>query len=213
VAAGEPGRPAALAVVEQAIALTRKSERETVRLDVRHLEQIPAGASLQDIAGRVDGVFALVGREDESAGGARLLLDTGALGGVVRDLLGKHGPVALAVGAGAEGRVAQAGLVVPRRELAGTLLLAVQSGRLRMAELPLAEAFRQALQGFTLRPSAAGDDQLEVMRREAADDLVVAVALGAWWAARDVPTWKGAAIDPAKAKLGDYDPHAGWRDR
>jgi hypothetical protein len=144
-----------------------------------------------------------------------LILDTGVLGTILADLLARRLPVVAEVTGGTAAGVDGRGVAsVPRREVAAGLLLEVQRGTFRTAgALPLAPRLTRALQGFRFRPAAAGaGDPLEEARREADDALVLAAGLCVWQSTREVPGWRHATIDPAKSRIGDYDPHAGWRD-
>ena len=183
---------------------------ETLELRQSHLEQVPAGTGLPELAERVEGVWQAAGQREESARGVVLLVDVTASGGMLPELLGRRAPVRMTVTGGFEARFLDGGVcAVPRVDLANALLLATQRDRFRTSgALPLAETFRRALQGFAMRPPARGDDELEAARREAEDDLVVAAAMCAWWAAREVPDRRGATIDPRRSGIGDYDPHA-----
>jgi hypothetical protein len=206
VAPGEPGQATAISVVEQVITLTRHNELETQRLDQSHLEQVPGGTSLADLAKRVDDIWAMLERQEESVARPALLVDISVLGRILPDLLAKRFPTSVMVTTGAEESVTDRGVnVVPRRELAAGLLHAVQTERFRTASaLLLAPRLIQALQGFRYRPPANADDDLETMRRQADDDLVIAAALCVWQAARWVPT----RYDLASTKVKTWDPAA-----
>lgn len=218
VAPGEPGQPTALCVVEQVVRLGRGLRDETAELRQSHLEEVPGGTPLPDLAARIAAVRAAAAREDEH-GSPGLLVDVSILGDVLPDMLARLLPVSVAVTGGLSSRRLEHrnGWAVPRRELAGALLLAVQQGSFRTAgALPLAGRFGQALQGFRLSPPAAGgDDALDAVRRQADDGLVVAAAMCAWQAARAVPGprrqagWPGGHRHPS----ADYDPTDLPRDR
>ena len=73
---------------------------------------------------------------------------------------------------------------VPKRELVTTLQVALQAGRLRIAEdLPLAEALLKELRGFRVKVTLTGakfGNDVGSWREADHDDLVLATALGVW---------------------------------
>ena len=217
VCPSEPGQPVAVAVVAQSIGTTTKGQHATLELQLRHLEEVPGGASLPDAAARVAELCAALDALEESSRGVALVLDIGVLGTILVDLLDRRMPVVVAVtGGAAEGVTGRGVATVPRREVAAGLLLEAQRGTFRTASsLPLAPRFTTALQGFRFRaPAAGGGDALEEARREADDALVLAAGLCVWQSTREVPGWKHAAVvDPDRAMVGDYNPHAAWNDR
>lgn len=71
VCPSEPGRPAAVAVVAQSISATTKGQHATLELQLRHLEEVPGGASLPELAGRVTDLCAALDPLEESARGWR----------------------------------------------------------------------------------------------------------------------------------------------
>ena len=72
VCPSEPGQPVAVAVVAQSIGTTTKGQHATLELQLRHLEEVPGGASLPDAAGRVAELCAALDALEESSprGGA-----------------------------------------------------------------------------------------------------------------------------------------------
>ncbi len=216
VCPSEPGQPVAVAVVAQSIGTTTKGHLATLDLQLRHLEEVPGGASLPDAAGRVSELCAALDGLEESSRGVALILDIGVLGTILVDLLDRRAPVVVAVTGGAMEGVSGRGVAsVPRREVAAGLLLEAQRGTFRTASaLPLAPRFEQALRGFRFKAQGiAASGALEEARREADDALVLAAGLCTWQSTREVPGWKHAAVvDPSRSMIGDYDPHAGWRN-
>ena len=79
---------------------------------------------------------------------------------------------------------------VPKRDLAGVVQVALQSGRLKIAaNLPDAQVLVAELQNFRVKISLAGHDSYgagagEEWRVGAHDDLVLAVAIALWAAQR-----------------------------
>jgi hypothetical protein len=203
VVGNEPAQPVAVSVVEQVLVLGRTAGPETVELRQIHVEHVTP-CPMPDMALRLDHLWQELDRREESCRKPTLLVDVAGTGMMLARLLAKRAPIGVVV-SGTTERVADGLYHVPRRELAGRLLLAVQENRFRTARtLPAAKRFGEALAGFKLQPpSSAGDDVLAVMRVAADDDLVLAAGMCAWWAARDLP---GPYVERPKANGFDYDP-------
>jgi hypothetical protein len=80
----------------------------------------------------------------------------------------------------------------PKRNLASTVQVLLQSGRLRIGQdLPLASVLTAELVNFRVRISLAGHDSYgagEDWREGVNDDLVLALTLACWHAERERPT-------------------------
>jgi hypothetical protein len=204
VAAAEPSQPAAISVVEQVITQSPYNGVEALRLEQTHLEQVPGGSSLRDVTERVGRIYDMLKDKDESCWEPALLVDTSVLGPILPELLAPRRCTIILVTSGNEQSTTDRGVtMVPRNELAGRLLSAVQDGRFRTAEtLELAPRFAKALSTFRYRPPAKAEDELETMRRQADDDLVIAPALCVWKAAQGAPTRK----DLASTRPKSFDP-------
>ncbi len=75
---------------------------------------------------------------------------------------------------------------VPKRDLVGVLQVLFQSGRIKVAgSLKEGETLLRELQRFRAKINlSTGHDSYEAWRESDHDDLVLAVALAAWYAAR-----------------------------
>jgi hypothetical protein len=77
------------------------------------------------------------------------------------------------------------GWLVPRQELAGTLQVLLQSRRLRVAPaLPHVATLTRELATFQLRMPATAAEEMDAWRQGPHDDLVLAVAVAAWFGQR-----------------------------
>ncbi len=208
---GELGEPVALAVAEQVIKLGYR--RATDAVEVRWLEQVAAGTDLQATADHLAGLLSSLDRTDRGDGGVTLVLDVARLGKALVELLIRAGrvPRMVEVTAGTRGERSKGGaLLLPRRELAAGLAVALNAGKLRVAPgLELAERFARALAGFQTRP-VRSPDPFDAARQEADDRLVLAVGLCAWMAGTEVPGLRGTGPSAARSLMGDYDPHEAW---
>jgi hypothetical protein len=161
------------------------------RLDVRHLERLPLGMSYpaqvavaQDLLARPP----LCG--DASTRPAELVIDETGVGRPVADLFNAAGskPIQITITAGLE-TTAQG---LRRWHVAKTALISTLDARLHTGELRFAAALSEApamrdeLLNFNRHVSASGRYSYQA-RATAHDDLVLAVAIGVWWAVRPAP--------------------------
>jgi hypothetical protein len=119
-----------------------------------------------------------------------LVTDATGVGRPVIDMMQKAGlrPVAVTITGGFdENRVMSNDFRIPKRNLVSTLAVILQSGRLKVApELAESETFVSELSNFKVKISAAGHDSYNAWRESIHDDLVLSVALAAWWGERPV---------------------------
>ena len=70
---------------------------------------------------------------------------------------------------------------VPKRDVASTIAVLLQTGRLRIARnLKESETLGRELLNFRVKISLSGHDSYEAWREQEHDDLVLAVGLAAW---------------------------------
>ncbi len=70
---------------------------------------------------------------------------------------------------------------VPKRDVASTIAVLLQTGRLRIARgLKESETLLRELLNFRVKISLSGHDTYEAWREAEHDDLVLAVGLAAW---------------------------------
>lgn len=129
------------------------------------------------------------------------------------DQLGAAGlkPVVVSISGGDRVTFSKGVLHVPKRDLAGTLQVMFQSGRLKVAK-GLAEAglLVQELLNFRVRITATTHDTYGAWREGEHDDPVLAVALACWygeWRGKRArcghPSWTAAVTRvPAKRRHG-----------
>ncbi len=122
-----------------------------------------------------------------------MVLDVPGSGRAILDLFDRAElkPVVVTiVGAGVvEGDSVSNDCRVPKIDLVGTLRVLYESERLKMAkDLELVPTLLDELRNFKMRPPRIDLNDPESWREGQFDDLVFAVALGAWQANRHVPT-------------------------
>jgi hypothetical protein len=85
-------------------------------------------------------------------------------------------------------------LSVPKRDLIAALVVAFESGRLKIAAgLPHAEALEREAAAFTMKINASGHDTYNAREGEH-DDLLLAVSLPVWHAGRRPPAAASAEV-------------------
>ena len=150
---------------------------------LRPLERPALGTSYIIIVQRV---IALLDMPPLDRFSVPLVLDKTGVGTAVVDLFTAAGvrPRAVTISGGDRPNIVDPyDLRVPKRDLASTLVALLQTGRLKVAKsLPLAQAFADELSAFRLKVSPTGNDSYEAWRESDHDDLVLSVALAAWWA-------------------------------
>ncbi len=183
---------------------------------LRRLERV-RGASYPDI---VDKVAALM-QSPALEGSTALIVDQTGVGAPVVDLLRKAGlkPVAVFIHGG--DAVTHEGLNyrVPKRDLAGVVKVLLQNNRMEVSDqLKLSSVLQQELLNFNykLNPLTA-HDSYGCWREGLHDDLVLAVALAAWWAEVGMPKPMIPLVVPRAEPItpgwklssyGSYFPHA-----
>ncbi len=179
---------------EECDAITRRDmERATAkqsppRIDVRHLERLPLRTSYVDVVAHVS---ALLRRPPLDRCRPQLVLDMTGVGRPVVDMFRRAGlaPVGVTItGGDGESQTPERDYRVAKLLLVSRLQAALHEGSLRISkELPDARTLATEMQDFRANISEAGFTRFGA-REGKHDDLVLAVAIGAWWAGRREPT-------------------------
>ena len=148
---------------------------------VRHLERV-RNVPYPQIVSKVSDMI----RTPPLAGNAALVVDATGVGAPVVDLFRQAGlnPVGVLIHGGDKATHEGTSWRVPKRNLAATLQVLFQSGRLKISsKLPLASTMQSELMNFKVKidPRTA-HDSYSAWREADHDDLVLSVALAAWWA-------------------------------
>lgn len=163
-----------------ALAVCERVSLDPSTLDVRHLERFRLGTPYPDIvAGVTERFNALPGKPV-------LVVDATGVGAAVVDMLHDLRPVQVVITGGDKATRAGARWRVPKRDLVGITKVLLQERRLRFAEdLPETPILVKELLNFQVKidPKTA-HDSYAVWREGLHDDLVLAVAMAAWWGAR-----------------------------
>lgn len=165
-----------------ALAILEQSGRDRPEYRLRHLERLQLRTSYPDVVTYVQGLMASEPLKRNST----LIVDATGVGRPVADLLrlAKLEPIIVTIHGGDSVSAESGGFRVPKRDLVSSLQLLFQSGRLRIAEgLPMAQSLVQELLNFRVRINLkTAHDSYEAWREGQHDDLVLAVALAAWYA-------------------------------
>jgi hypothetical protein len=148
---------------------------------VRDLYRFPLGTPYpRVIADTKD----LLGKDVFGEEPPQLIVDATGVGRPVVDQFNKEQVFPIAVTITGGDQTTNEGLYyrVPKRDLVSNLQVLFQSGRLKIAEaLPLAPILVKELKNFRAKITTAGNDTYEAWRENDHDDLLLALALAAWW--------------------------------
>jgi len=120
--------------------------------------------------------------------GAALVVDQTGVGAPVVDMFKQAAlkPIGVLIHGG--DRVTQEGSTwrVPKRDLVGVLQVLLQNQRLKVAPGPLSDTLAKEMLSFKVKiDPATAHDSYSAWREAEHDDLVLAVALAAWWAEKE----------------------------
>jgi hypothetical protein len=181
---GQANDPTAICVLEQ------KSWRSDIladhllpktRYDVRHLERLPLATPYPD---QVSFVASLLDRAPLTVRNRDLVIDRTGVGRAIFDLFAEAGllPVGVTITAGRGVSRKEGGWNVAKLELVGRLQAMLHAGDLRIAKsLPDAGTLSSELRDFRASFTSAGN-AVFAAREGAHDDLVLSVAIAAWYA-------------------------------
>lgn len=154
-------------------------------LHIRHLERVKKGTTYPKIVALVQQRLAAITNVNSKPS---LVIDRTGVGVALQDLFEEVGlePIGITITGGDaitwEGRHVK----VPKRELVTSVHVAMQTGRLKFAEdLPELQTLIDELGAFDYTISPTGHDTYgNDWRRNAHDDLVLAVSMAVWYADR-----------------------------
>jgi len=173
---------------------------------VRHLERV-RNVPYPQIVDKVASMLHSPALES----GADLVVDQTGVGAPVVDLFQQAGlyPIGVLIHGG--DRVSSEGGAwrVPKRDLVGSLQVLFQSGRLKISKkLPLASMLQAELLNFKVKidPRTA-HDSYSAWREQDHDDLVLSVALAAWWG--ELNPWVDPWLPPENFEAPDSFDYTG----
>jgi hypothetical protein len=176
----------ALAVVERVEnALTDRAGRPLSRYAVRHLLRWPLHTSYTAVAADLAGLV-----RTPPLRRPVVVVDQTGVGRAVVDLLAGSELAAslervVITGGPRTSRGTGGAWRVPKKELVFRLQGLLRSRRLQVAALPEREALVREMLDFRVKITAAAHETFGARRERDHDDLVLAVALAAWWGERN----------------------------
>ncbi|MEO7474682.1 MAG: hypothetical protein ABIY46_05050 [Gemmatimonadales bacterium] len=157
----------------------------------RYLERLPLGTPYPAVVRHVAGLL----ERPELRGCTQLVVDATGVGRPVVDLLTQErlSPVPVTITGGDQVSY-ERGWRVPKRDLVGAVSVLLQTERLKFADaIPAVPTLVQELMAFRVKiDPLTAHDSYGAWREGSHDDLVLAVAVAAWWGLR----WTGP--DPAR---------------
>lgn len=173
---------------------------------LRQLERMPLNTPYTVVADHVYRTMQIPDLLGETA----LLVDATGVGRPVIDMMRvkKLSPIPIIIHGGyADPTQAEDGYHVPKRDLVSSLLILFQSQRIKIApNMPFTAELESELQNFHVKVNDRARDSYGAWREGDHDDLVLAVAMAAWYANITEP-WE-RQIERAKPKHRDWDPLA-----
>jgi hypothetical protein len=159
--------------------------------NVRHLHRWPLGTAYTAAEGEPNGIAEdLADLIDQAGRPVILVLDATGCGRPVVDIFRRYGLgvrqlVPVTITAGSQTTHTAGWWNVPKRDLAGAVAVGLEQRSLHIAPtLKLAPVLAQELTTFRVKVTAAGNETFESWRERDHDDLVLAMALAVWFAAR-----------------------------
>lgn len=147
----------------------------------RYLDRLPIGMEYPDQVRRVKAMF----EHKDIIGKTTLLVDLTTVGLPVYQMMREAGlnPIGVWITAGNYVTQRKEGYNVPKRELVSAMNLVFQSRRLKIPHgLKYRKEFMKELEGFKLTITPGGMDTYEAAVASVHDDLVIATAIGIWYA-------------------------------
>ena len=213
----------ALALIEEKLLIVERNEINTLNYKLaqkqkikaasiyhcRDLERLPLGTTYPGVVEHIKAKM----NHPELVNETILLMDQTGVGRPVIDLARERGlaPIAITIHGGRERVISEDGYHVPKREIIVELVKLFQSSRLQIARsLPYAKELEEELINFRMKISKTGRDTYEAWREEDKDDLVLALAMAAWFASiTGGAEHRMLSLSPKKNL--DWDPLA-WDD-
>ena len=167
-------------------------KRALERLDVIHCERLPLHTPYPNMVDRVAEVHQEAEKLDKDI---EVVLDLTGVGRPIRDMMRPRfkrlQAVTITSGQSQSFDKVHGEWHVPKRVLVSVTAIALQNRALTInADIPDAPKLVRELEAFKVKISKAGNDTYEAWRDGDHDDLVLATALGVWWANMTPQKWE-----------------------
>ena len=185
--------------------LDRVDQSTASSYHVRHLERV-RNVPYPEIVRNVTDIM----RSPALAGQADLVVDQTGVGAPVVDLFRQAGlnPIGVLIHGGDKVSRESGTIRVPKRDLVGSLQVLFQGSRLKISsKLPLASTLQNELLNFKVKiDPITAHDSYSAWREQEHDDLVLSVAMAAWWAEQEPTptTWLPPLDEPGIEDEGVY---------
>jgi hypothetical protein len=166
---------------------TTRKEALPNRYECRHLQRFKIGTPYPAIVASVHELLATPALRGQT----ELVLDATGVGRPVRDLFVARGvkPIAVTITGGDLVTMDRGDFRVPKRDLVGAVVVLLHTERLKIAKaLPDAAILQDELLNFQVKITDDATDTYGAWRTGTHDDLVLAVAVAAWYGEREKPT-------------------------
>lgn len=164
----------------------RTKKQAEIMWGCRHLERLALGTSYPDVVRRITELMT----SPELRNDTQLIVDTTGVGNAVCDYLRDEGlaPVGILIQGGSAVSQTEHGYSVPKRDLVTALQLYVQTNRMIVSRnLPLSMVFVKEMMDFRLKKNKdTGAEQMGAWRSGENDDLVLSLAMTAWYTSKVV---------------------------
>lgn len=182
---GQAHDPSALGMIERNVSYGKKESEIISRYQVRHLERFPLETEYPVVVQRVSRIF----KNPDIQTNGKLIVDETGVGRAVMDMMraAKLHPIGITITSGNEVVQKPNGFNVPKKDLVTALLVLFQSGNFKISrKLPEAEIFIKELETFKVKISLrTGSESFEAWRERDHDDLVLSIAIAAWYATKN----------------------------
>lgn len=164
-----------------ALTIIEKTGKSPALFQGKHLHRFPLGTPYPEIVREVGALLST----PQLVGKCRLVVDATGVGRPVVDLLRKARlrPIPVVITSGDRVTVEGGFLRVPKRDLAGSLQVLLQTQRLKIAAThPLVPVLTEEMKNFKVKLTLSGHDTYGAWREGQHDDLILSVALATWYA-------------------------------
>lgn len=174
----------AIGMIEKTVDYDSSNHRTIIDYKVVHLERFTLGTEYPVVVRRLVTMF----ENPVIKYNGKLIVDQTGVGRAVIDIMKKEGlkPIGITITGGHEIVETPEGYHVPKKELVTALLVLFQSGQLKIArKLPDSQVLVKELENFRVKVNVrTGNETFEAWREYEHDDLVLSVALAAWYGSK-----------------------------
>ena len=164
-----------------------KQDDVVVEYQLIFLERIELGTAYHLVVDRIQSIL----RDQDVRGEIIVIPDATGVGIPIVQMMRRQGisPMApVTIHGGSETSRTKTGYNVPKRDLVSSLVMVVQSRRMKIAsDIKYRAQLVHEMQSFTMKTTAKDSDTYEALMEKDHDDLVLALAMAIWYAERAAP--------------------------